>query len=71
MQKFFYSYVTTMYDGLTFSQKAVHKATSAEAVELYIMQSGEWVHDDEDEVIDYIEVKEITEEEYKVLEKYI
>lgn len=61
-----------MYDGMNFTEHDVVQALSEDkAHELVSYQSSRYLHEGGDEIIDSIDLREVTKEEYQVLNKYI
>lgn len=63
-----------MYDGLNWlSHTTMNTDLTVDQIkELIVSNPSEYLHDEEgDEVIDSVEIREITKEEYLVLSKYI
>lgn len=73
MKKHYYIEVSTIFDGYNFNQNAVIESTlTQDEIKMSIFQNpSDYIHSNTDEVVDYVEVTQITEAEYNVLNKFI
>lgn len=69
--KYYLATTTTMYDGFEFTDKSLIKAENEEEARGYLSQEGIISHDLSVEPIEKIDLKEVSEVDYKFLRKFL